>query len=240
MRYALLYLPTTPNCCLSLAELKASIIGRLNLHRFRLELEDSDTDVTPDADEEAKYATIGCSSGKKKEKVSSLFKGSPILNVCIIKLILERLTCLEGCHQFRLELEGSDTKVKPDVDEEAKDGTTRCSSKKKKRKGQLTLYRTLPTYCLTVLCILVVHCPNPYQELRTSISRSPAGLTFSNDHKALEINGYAVLNEDLRLLTSWIRRLLSSGYAVLGIDFTRFLMKCRHGYAVPSLLDTAY
>ncbi|GKF53045.1 hypothetical protein Tco_0159955 [Tanacetum coccineum] len=128
MRRALLYLHTTPNCCLSLAELKASIIGRLNLHKFRLELEDSDTEVTPDADEEAKYATTGCSSGKKKEKVSSLFKGSPVLNICIRKLILERPTCLEGCHQFRLELEDSDTKVKPDADEEAKDVTTSCSS----------------------------------------------------------------------------------------------------------------
>ncbi|GJT80244.1 hypothetical protein Tco_1054586 [Tanacetum coccineum] len=38
----------------------------------------------------------------------------------------------------------------------------------------------------------------------------------------------------------WIRRMLSAGYAVLGLDLTRFLVKCRCGYAVSSLLDTAY
>ncbi|GKD40302.1 hypothetical protein Tco_1260509 [Tanacetum coccineum] len=66
---------------------------------------------------------------------------------------------------------------------------------------------TLPTYCLTVPCILVVHCPNPYQELRTSISRSPAGPTYSDDHKVkkghncdpiipdIQRGRYGVLNE---------------------------------------------
>ncbi|GKA02714.1 reverse transcriptase domain-containing protein [Tanacetum coccineum] len=39
---------------------------------------------------------------------------------------------------------------------------------------------------------------------------------------------------------SWIRRIESSGYGVLLFNSSWFLVKCRHKYAVSSLMDTAY
>ncbi|GJW68620.1 hypothetical protein Tco_0123044 [Tanacetum coccineum] len=38
---------------------------------------------------------------------------------------------------------------------------------------------------------------------------------------------------------SWIQRIESSGYGILLFNSSWFLLKCRHIYAVSSLLDTA-
>ncbi|GJV85854.1 ribonuclease H-like domain-containing protein [Tanacetum coccineum] len=68
---------------------------------------------------------------------------------------------------------------------------------------------TLPTYCLTALYILIVHCPSPYQWNKNILV----------DTKRLETGRYAV--------SDYV------GYVVLEISWNT-------GYAVSSLMDTAY
>ncbi|GKB54924.1 DEAD-box ATP-dependent RNA helicase 7-like protein [Tanacetum coccineum] len=58
------------------------------------------------------------------------------------------------------------------------------------------------------------------------------------DVAAIDLDSY--LADASHLHSSWIRRMKEHGYAVLGSENTRFLVKSRRGYAVSSFVDTAY